>query len=112
MSGTWYAFPSSSENNSQIGTTIRGVQLHQNTATVDLGGSFHATTWPSRIIAVAQIVYTATEQPGVTRVRFELKGQPVDVPRAGDARLTSKPLSRADYPPAALGTLTTTPSSS
>ena len=92
-------------------TTVRGVRVDQTTATVDLGGSFDAATGNSRIVAVAQIVYTVTQQPGVTLVRLELKGQPIDVPR-GDATLTSKPLRRADYPPTALETLTKTPSPS
>jgi spore germination protein GerM len=93
------------------GTTLRSVRLDDTTTTVDLGGSFYTATGNSRIIAVAQIVYTATQEPGLTQVRLMFEGRSIEVPR-GDATLTDQPLRRADYPPAALATLTTTPPSS
>jgi spore germination protein GerM len=47
---------------------------------------------------VAQLVYTATNIPGVVGVTFELSGQPVQVP-AGNGQLVpaSTPVGKADY---------------
>ncbi|HEU5309041.1 MAG TPA: GerMN domain-containing protein [Acidimicrobiia bacterium] len=49
-----------------------------------------------RALAVAQLVYTATAIPGVDRVRFEVDGEPAEIPR-GDGTLTNRPVGRGDY---------------
>jgi spore germination protein GerM len=48
------------------------------------------------MIALAEIVFTATGRPGVGQVSFSLDGRPVEVPRA-DGSLTSEPLARTDF---------------
>ena len=58
-------------------------------AFVEVGGQ-------EQILAVAQVVLTATAVPGVERVRFLLEGEAVEVPRA-DGTLTSDSLQAADY---------------
>jgi spore germination protein GerM len=38
----------------------------------------------------------ATGIPGVDRVRFEVDGEPAEIPR-GDGTLTNRPVGRGDY---------------
>jgi spore germination protein GerM len=42
------------------------------------------------------MVYTATAIAGVDGVRFEVAGEPAEVPR-GDGTLTGRPVDRSDY---------------
>jgi len=62
------------------GTALLGVRISGRVATVDLSSSFVSSasqaTMPLRI---AQVVYTATQFPTVTGVRFALNGQGVTV---------------------------------
>lgn len=69
------------------GTTVLGTRLEGGTLTVDLSRRFGRVVGPARQAAVAQIVLTLTELPGVERVRFEVAGDPVTVPTPdqGDA---------------------------
>ncbi|RBY93586.1 hypothetical protein DQ237_17545 [Blastococcus sp. TF02-8] len=46
-------------------------------------------------LAVAQIVWTVTEFPGVEEVRFSVDGRPLEVPT--DDGLTDQPVDRDDY---------------
>ena len=63
------------------------------------------------MLALGQLVLTATARPGVGQVRFTLEGLPVQVPTA-DGTVTSDPLSRDDYlallPPEDVASTTTT----
>jgi hypothetical protein len=54
-------------------------------ATVNLGGTFGQLVGQAQIQAVAQIVFTAAAQPGVSGVTFELAGKAADVPVASGA---------------------------
>jgi spore germination protein GerM len=47
-------------------------------------------------LAVAQVVYTATAQTGVTSVVIEIRGQSVDVPTAAGVQV-GRPVTRLDY---------------
>jgi hypothetical protein len=64
-------------------------------------------------LAVAQVVYTATAQAGVTSVLIDIKGQPVEVPTAAGVQV-GRPVTRLDYlaeapiPPGVPTTTTTT----
>ena len=51
------------------------------------------------LLGIAQIVFTATGQPGVTSVAFQIAGQPIDVPTAPDGALVSTPVTRLQYVP-------------
>jgi Sporulation and spore germination len=53
------------------------------------------------LLAIAQIVYTATGQPGVNSVLIEIAGLPIDVPTAPDGALVSTPVTKAQYLPQA-----------
>ena len=72
------------------------VQVQRGTATVDLPASFTNLSRPDQVLALAQIVYTVTGQPGIGQVQFTLDGTATDIPRA-DRSLTSTPVSRDDY---------------
>lgn len=65
-------------------------------AVVDLSRELAGVAGSEQILALAQLVFTATEQPGVDAVRFALDGSPLEVPRA-DGTLTAEPLRRADF---------------
>ena len=69
-------------------------------ATVDFTTSPIQVVGPDQTLAIAQVVYTATQQPGVTGVMFEIGGQPIEVPTASGAQVPG-PVGRADYLPQA-----------
>ncbi|HXH56173.1 GerMN domain-containing protein [Iamia sp.] len=71
-------------------TTARGV------AQVDLRDSFAELGNVDQTLAIAQLVYTLTGQPGIGRVSFTLGGESVEVPR-GDGALTTDALARDDF---------------
>ena len=60
---------------------------------VDLSAEFSKGPTSEQVLALAQIVYTATALPGVTAVRFTLDGVPIEVP-TGSGSLTSTPVGR------------------
>ena len=70
-------------------TQVLSATVAGGTATVDLGGPFGQLVGQAQIDAVAQVVFTATALPGVTGVAFELSGQPVDVPTASGADVST-----------------------
>jgi spore germination protein GerM len=72
------------------------VAVSRGTATIDLGRRFTALSGEDQVMALAQLVYTVTAQPGIGLVRFTLDGRPTEVPRANGS-LTSGPVSRDDY---------------
>jgi sporulation and spore germination protein len=74
-------------------TTILSATLSGGVATVNLAGPFDQLVGQSQIEAVAQFVFTATAQPGVHGVAFQIAGQAVEVPVAGGAQV---PVATAD----------------
>ncbi len=72
------------------------VTVQRGTATVDLPASFTNLSQPDQVLALAQIVYTLTGQPGIGQVQFMLDGTTADIPRA-DLSLTATPVTRDDY---------------
>jgi len=75
---------------------IRSAELTRGVATVDLDESFRQLSGTSQLVALAEIVYTATARPGVGQVSFTIDGQAVDVTRS-DGSLSAQPLTRRDY---------------
>lgn len=60
------------------GTSLLGLTISSGTATVDLSSSFATSASPSAMaLRIAQAVYTLTQFPQVTGVRFQLAGQGV-----------------------------------
>jgi hypothetical protein len=62
------------------GTTLLGLRIAAGTATVDLSSSFESAASPSTMpMRIAQVVYTLTQFPTVTSLRFEINGQELTV---------------------------------
>ena len=78
------------------GDLIGKVEVSGGIATVDLRPAISDLGADEQLLAVAQLVCTLTNRPGVGPVAFTLDGAPVDVPRA-DGSLTSGVVSRDDY---------------
>lgn len=75
--------------------SIVGVSVSRGVATVDLAPS-SALRSDDQPLAVAQIVFTLTAQPGIGRVGFTIDGEPVEVPD-GSGALTSAAVAREDF---------------
>lgn len=78
------------------GTELLSVRRVDGTAHIDLSGGFVEVGGEEQILAVAQLVLTATEVPGIERARFALEGVNVEVPTA-DGTLVPGPLTADDY---------------
>lgn len=79
------------------GTTLLRAAVDGELATIDLSSSFSSIVGPEQVLALAQLVYTATSIPGITQAAFAIEGSRIDVAR-GDGSLSSGPVSRLDYP--------------
>jgi spore germination protein GerM len=75
---------------------VKAATASRGIAQVDLEASFADLPSQDQNVAIAQLVFTLTGQPGIGRVSFTLDGQPVEVPR-GDGALTTDPLVREDF---------------
>ena len=63
-----------------VGTRLLGLRISAGTATADFTSSFGSAASPSTMpLRIAQVVYTLTQFPSVTGVRFEINGQGVTV---------------------------------
>ncbi len=101
----------------EVGTGIRtalapevvGVDevLPDGLATVSVTRGFTGITGGNQLLAVAQIVWTLTDLPTVTTVRFVVDGTPVEVPT--DGGLTDRAVGRDDYRSVAPAQPTPTP---
>ncbi len=93
--------PTTSELTSGLSTAISpavqvlSATVNDGVATIDFSEAIAGGN--AQIPAVAQVVYTATDQPGVKGVRFEIDGNPTDVPTANNT-IASGPVGRTDYP--------------
>jgi len=73
------------------------VSVDSGVATVKLGSDFASSSSADQLTAVAQIVCTLTNQPGIGQVQFQLDNANTGVPR-GDGSTTDGLVSRSDYP--------------
>jgi len=64
--------------------------------TIDLSHQLLDITGRQQILALAQVVFTATSLPDVDRVLFKIDGKRREVPN-GEGTLTSSPLGRLSY---------------
>ena len=76
--------------------TLASVDTSRGIAEVDLTSSFGDIRSREQLLALGQIVYTLTGQPGIGGVRFTVEGKDVKVPLA-DGTLSADPLSRDDF---------------
>jgi spore germination protein GerM len=94
--------PSSPEASSGIITVlpqdgkILSTSIQATVATVNLNTAFSQVSGASEVKAVGQLVLTATAQPGVSAVIFEILGVPISVPIASGA-VTALPVTAAQY---------------
>jgi spore germination protein GerM len=80
------------------GVSVLGVSVRGGVATLQLQGEFvDDADATARGLALAQLVYTATAIPGIDKVRLQLGGKVVALPR-GDGELTRGAVGRDDYP--------------
>lgn len=78
------------------GTAVRGVNLVDGEATVDLTGEFGTGGGSLSMTArVAQVVFTATQFPNVDRVTFWIDGEPIDA-LGGEGLILTEPQRRMD----------------
>lgn len=77
-------------------TRVVRASVNGGVAQLDLSDAFTGLPPQEQVLALAQLVYTATGVEGVDRVQVLLDSLIVDVPR-GDGSVTNQPLSREDY---------------
>lgn len=76
--------------------TLLSAQVVDGVASLNLNDAFAGLTLSDQILALAQLTFTATENPAVTGVRISINSAAVDLPRA-DGSTTKEPLRRSDY---------------
>ncbi|MGH8998657.1 MAG: GerMN domain-containing protein [Acidimicrobiia bacterium] len=79
-----------------LGVRLLGVSLEDGTATIDLTSPLSAANGYPTIVALAQLVYTATGLPGVEDVLIAQEGAIRAVP-AANGESTAEPLTRRTY---------------
>jgi spore germination protein GerM len=103
--GALLAGPTATETAAGIQSflTHTGVQVTaqaSGAATVDFSTNPIQVVGPDQTLAIAQVVYTVTQQPGTTGVTFEIDGKAIEVPTAAGAQVPG-PVGRVDYLPQA-----------
>ncbi len=96
------AGPTSSETavgiQTSIGDEVRllSATVSGDVATVDFNRAFGEITGTQQVLAVAQVVYTTTQQPGVSGVIFEIAGARTEVPVGSGAQVAG-PVVRSQF---------------
>ncbi|MFH5823468.1 GerMN domain-containing protein [Georgenia sp. AZ-5] len=75
--------------------TLTTDEERPDTADVAVTPDFTSITGENQLLAVAQLVWTVTELPGVSRVRLSVDGEPLEIPT--DRGLSRAPVGRPDY---------------
>lgn len=78
------------------GTEVLDVDVDDQVLTIDLSEEFSSIQGEGAIAAVAQIVFTATELPGVHSVAFQVEGEDIQVSDQTGAQ-QDEPVTRFDY---------------
>lgn len=78
------------------GTRLLSFDLVGSVARIDLSPQFAQARSRDQILAVAQLVYTATYGGEATAVSFSIADKPIEVPEL-DGSLTGRPVSRLTY---------------
>ncbi|SFF47274.1 GerMN domain-containing protein [Blastococcus tunisiensis] len=84
---------------SPVDATVFPMVPAAGTVTISVGRDFTGIGGGNQLLAVAQVVWTATQFRAVDRVCFTVDGSPVEVPT--DAGLVGRPVDRSDYRSAA-----------
>ncbi|MGO8870541.1 MAG: GerMN domain-containing protein [Acidimicrobiales bacterium] len=83
-----------------VGSTGVSVTVVNGIATVDFASNPIQVVGPNQTLAIAQVVFTVTQQPGVIGVLFEIGGKPIEVPTASGAQVAG-PVGQTSYLPQA-----------
>ena len=75
---------------------VLGIVVARGVAEVDLSTTFAEIPVPDQLAAVAQLVLTLTDRPGIGRVQFLVADEPVAVPLADGAQ-SDEPVARDDF---------------
>jgi germination protein M len=78
------------------GTQLRGIVIQNGVATIDLSGDF-GSGGSQPAVRQAQIVYTLTQFPTVTRVGFRLDGKPMNAIEGHEGTALAVPATRQRY---------------
>ncbi len=104
--GALLAGPTAVEQANGIATYLSGSKTQVSTsvaadvATVNFAVNPVQPVGPAQTLAIAQVVYTVTQQPGIDQVLIHIDGQAVQVPVANGAEVPG-PVNRFDYLPQA-----------
>jgi len=79
------------------GTTLRSASLEAGVATIDLSEGLASVVGPEQVLAIAQLVYTATSVPEAAEVVLSIDGVRIS-PARGDGSLAGGTVGRSDYP--------------
>ncbi len=103
--GALLAGPTATETASGIQSFLSGNGVRASVTEAGGIAMVHFSTSPIQVVgpdqtlAIAQVVYTVTQQPGITGVTFAIGGKPIEVPTATAAAQVEGPVGRADYLP-------------
>lgn len=78
------------------GTVVERLAVRGEVLVLDLSAQFAQVRGPDQVLAVAQIVWTATEFPPVRQVDLRVGGRSIDLPVEQGA-VSAGPASREDY---------------
>jgi spore germination protein GerM len=78
------------------GMTEIAWRAEDSTIVLTLPPEFERLTTAEQVIAIAQLVYTATQNSDAEQISFSLGDGHIEVP-VGDGRLVSRPVNRQDY---------------
>ncbi|MGD0880680.1 MAG: GerMN domain-containing protein [Acidimicrobiales bacterium] len=104
--GALLAGPTATESASGVQSYLSGAGVDVTAtqaggvATVRFSADPIQVVGPDQTMAIAQVVYTVTQQPGITGVDFEIAGKAVEVPTAAGVQVPG-PVGRSDYVPQA-----------
>ena len=79
---------------------MENIRVRTGIASVELGARFRELPLSEQRLAVAQLVLTLTDRPGIGQVLFTVNEEAVEVPRLNGS-IARGPVSRDDYQPPA-----------
>ena len=100
--GALLAGPTATESASGIQSYLTGTGIQVSATqsggvvTVHFSSDPVQVVGPDQTMAIAQVVYTVTQQPNVTGVTFEIGGKAIEVPTAAGDQVPG-PVARSDY---------------
>jgi spore germination protein GerM len=77
-------------------TSLLDISVDDDIATIDLSAEFQTISGGGFVAAVAQIVFTATDEDRSRAVAFRVEGEPIEV-QDEEGSLTADPVTRSDY---------------